>query len=347
MDRSALSRRVREIAADCGFSSVGIAAPGPIAPDRLVAWLSHGYQGSMAYLECNSERRLDPSRIMSDVGSVVSLALDYRDPEWAPDYENPRRGSVSRYALGRDYHRILEKKLKSFMEGLTAVEPNVKGRWYVDTGPVLEKVWGARAGIGWIGKHTNLISRRRGSWFFLAEVFLNLDLEPDTPVSDFCGSCTRCIDACPTRAIVEPYVLDARRCISYLTIELREEIPVELRPAMGNLVFGCDICQEVCPWNEKADPSGDPDFHDVGRDYSLESLSRLTPEAFARVFQGSAVKRSKWRGFMRNVAIAMGNSGRSEFIPHLRRLVECGDELVAGHALWALEQLEFVASDPK
>ncbi len=328
------------MAASCGFNAVGIGDAEPIAPDRLVTWLSRGYQGRMEYMERNSPRRLDPSEVLEDVRSVVSLALDYADPDWVPAYDDAGQAVVSRYALGRDYHRVLEAKLKRFMTGLAEFEPEVQGRWYVDTGPVLEKVWGARAGIGWMGKHTNLISRRRGSWFFLAEVFLNLELEPDAPIGDFCGSCSRCIDACPTQAIVEPYVLDASRCISYLTIELRDDIPVELRPAMGNLVFGCDICQDVCPWNEKTGTAGTtPEFRDGGRDYSLESLSRLTPEEFARIFQGSAVKRTKWRGFLRNVAVAMGNSGRREFIPHLRRLLDCGDEVVSRHAAWALERL--------
>lgn len=340
MDRTALTQKVRDIASDCGFSSVGIALSEPIVPNRLTSWLTRGYQGRMEYMNRNSERRLDPSVVMSNVRSVVSLALDYRDPERIPPYEDPGQGVVSRYALGRDYHRVLVEKLRRFMNDLTRVEPQAKGRWYVDTGPVLEKVWGARAGLGWIGKHTNLISRRRGSWFFLAEVFLNLDLEPDAAVADSCGSCTRCIDACPTRAIVEPYVLDARRCISYLTIELREDIPEELRSAMGNLVFGCDICQDICPWNEKFGHSGDPEFRETGRDYSLESLSRLTPQEFSRVFQGSAVKRAKWSGFLRNVAVAMGNSKRPEFIPHLQRLLESPDEMVARHAAWALEQLK-------
>ncbi len=340
MDPAGLSRKVRAAAEACGFDSVGISRPDSIDPTHLVSWLKRGYQGRMQYLEKNTTRRLEPAQILEEVRSVVSLSLDYWDPDWSPAYDDPERGVVSRYAVGRDYHRVLEKKLRAFLEELKQIVPGVTGRWYVDTGPVLEKVWGARAGIGWMGKHTNLIARNGGSWFFLAEMFLNLELEPDVPVADFCGSCSRCIDACPTDAIVEPYVLDARRCISYLTIELREDIPLELRPSLGNLIFGCDICQEVCPWNQKSRRAGHAEFRDSGRDYSLESLSRLTPEDFSRVFEASPVKRTKWRGLMRNVAVAMGNSGRVEFIPHLRRLLDCGDAIVARHAAWALEKLE-------
>lgn len=340
-----LSRRVRELAREAGFSDVGISRPDPIPSDRLAGWLSRGYQGRMSYLERHSDRRLDPSEIMNDVRSVVSLAIDYLDPDWDPPYQDPTRGVFSRYALSEDYHRVLERKLDRFMAALIAFEPEARGRWYVDTGPVLEKVWGARSGIGWMGKHTNLIARRRGSWFFLAEVFLNLDLVPDEPIPDYCGSCTRCIDACPTEAIVEPYVLDASRCISYLTIELREDIPIELRPAIGNLVFGCDICQEVCPWNAKSAQPGREEFRAVGREDSLEFLSRLTPLEFSRLFRGSAVKRAKWRGLMRNVAVAMGNSGRPYFIPHLRQLLDCGDDLVRRHAAWALARLSRVGDE--
>ena len=292
----------------------------------------------MAYLTRGREKRLDPSLVLEDIRSVVSVALDYHS-DWEPPYHDVSRGVVSRYALGRDYHRVLERRLKALLESVCGLDPTIRGRVYVDTGPVMEKVWAARAGLGWIGKHTNLISKERGSWFFLGEILLTAALDPDTPVSDHCGSCTRCIEVCPTEAIVDPYVLDARRCISYLTIELKGAIPREFRGSMGNLIFGCDLCQDVCPWNRKAVGGGAHEFREPGRDYSLRELSTLGPEEFSRTFTASPVKRAKWRGFMRNVAIAMGNSGSREYVPDLERLLRAGDPMVAEHAAWALEKI--------
>jgi epoxyqueuosine reductase len=338
VDRSELTRRVREAAFEQGFSAVGVATASTLPRDELETWLARGYHGEMAYLARGREKRLDPSLVVEDIRSVVSVALDYLS-DWEPPYHDGSRGVVSRYALGRDYHRVLERRLEALFESVCGLDPTIRGRVYVDTGPVMEKVWAARAGLGWIGKHTNLISKERGSWFFLGELLLTAALDPDPPVADHCGSCTRCIEVCPTEAIVDPYVLDARRCISYLTIEFKGAIPREFRGSMGNLIFGCDLCQDVCPWNRKAVGGGAHEFREPGRDYSLRELSRLTPEEFSRTFTGSPVKRAKWRCFLRNVAIAMGNSGSREYVPDLERLLRAGDPMVAEHAAWALEKI--------
>jgi epoxyqueuosine reductase len=215
----------------------------------------------------------------------------------------------------------------------------VEGLVYVDTGPILEKYWAAQSGLGWIGKHTNLISRTIGSWFFLGEIILNLDLEPDSPLPDHCGTCTACIDACPTSAIVEPYVLDSRRCISYLTIELREDTPVDLRPRLGNLVFGCDICQDVCPWNRKVAEAASDDFGRTDSSRSLKQLARITPEEFRDHFNRTPLKRCQWRGFMRNVATALGNEGDDGSVFELAGLLNSDDAMVRRHAAWALKQI--------
>ncbi|GAB4238258.1 MAG: tRNA epoxyqueuosine(34) reductase QueG [Acidobacteriota bacterium] len=335
MDKAALTARVKAEALQASFDAVGVAAAGPVPGATFDEWLARGYHGTMAYLERNRERRLDPRQILPGARSVLCVALDYGSRH-RDDFQDPAVGRVARYARGRDYHRVMGRRLKRLWRRLATLLPDCRARWFVDTGPVLEKYWAWRAGLGWPGKHTNLLSRDRGSWFFLGVMFLTAELEPDEPSADFCGTCRRCIEACPTQAIVEPYVLDARRCISYLTIELREAIPEGLRSGMGNWVFGCDICQEVCPWNRRAPEEGDPAFAEVPRDYRLSRLAGLSSQEFDREFQGSAVRRAKWSGFLRNVAVALGNSGRPEARPLLTRLVRSGPDLVREHAAWAL-----------
>ncbi len=340
MDKGVLSQNIKGKARETGFDAVGIAPIGLVPGNRLLAWLARGYHGRMAYLARNLEKRLDPSLILPGARSVVCCALCY------PHDEAPVSGSVtarvSHYARGEDYHEVLAAKLEGVLAYVRQLTPGVQGKVYVDTGPVLEKWWAAQAGIGWPGKHTNLLSRELGSWFFLGELILDLELEYDTPVQDYCGTCTRCIDACPTEAIVAPYVLDASRCISYLTIELREEIPADLRNPVGDMVFGCDICQQVCPWNSKAPEIDHRDFlpaEDLAA-RSLRDFARLTPEQFRERFRKSPVSRAKWRGFMRNVAIALGNAGDPSAIPELERLLQCDDELVREAAAWALAQIQ-------
>ena len=346
MEPDSLKQEIRREAEALGFSAVGFAHFERIPGERLETWLEKGYQGKMAYLERNIEKRLDPSQILADVKTIICLRMDYyRSPDRADSHR--LEGMVSRYAVGEDYHFVMEKRLKELLRRIQEVSPSTIGKAYVDTGPVLEKYWAAEAGLGWIGKHTNLIAKKAGSWFFLGEILVDAEIEPDRAMVDHCGSCTRCIEACPTRAIVEPYVLDGRRCISYLNIELREDIPVELRPAVGNLVFGCDICQEVCPWNREPARSEYEGFGSSSRALDLKELARLTPEKFNEVFRRTPLKRAKWRGLLRNVAVAMGNSGGREVVPELRLLLRCGDEMVERHAAWALERLLLKPQQPK
>lgn len=340
MDKVELTRRVKSKAEELGFAAVGIAPVSAIPEDRLNAWLAREYHGTMSYLERNTERRLDAGKILPGARSIISVAANYLHPKEMP-YDQPARGVISRYAAGDDYHRVIEQRLQELLDFIGELEPEVQGKLYVDTGPVLDKYWASRSGIGWLGKHTNILSRQLGSWFFLGEILLDRELEYDAPGLDFCGSCTRCIDACPTAAIVEPYVLDSRRCISYLTIELREDIPEEFRKTMGNLIYGCDICQEVCPWNREAPTSSIEEFapREINQAPELRELARMEREDFPQRYRDSAVKRTKWRGLMRNVAVAMGNSGDPEMIPELVGLLNTEDSMIRRHAAWALARI--------
>ena len=236
---------------------------------------------------------------------------------------------------------MLEGRLEKLLAFIRQLQPTAQGRYYVDTGPVMDKYWAVQSGLGWLGKHTNVLSRQAGPWFFLGEILTDVELDYDQPGGDFCGSCTRCIDACPSQAIVDEYLLDSRRCISYLTIELRNEIPQDLREPMGNLIFGCDICQDVCPWNRQAPLSRLDEFapRPINRNPELRRLARMTREEFPRLYRKSPIKRTKWRGLMRNVAVAMGNSRDPGMLPELRRLARCGDPLVESHAEWAIRQI--------
>ena len=252
------------------------------------------------------------------------------------------KGWISRYAWGDDYHSILKHNLEKLLEFIQNESPTpVAGKVCVDTVPILEKIYGKYAGFGWIGKNTCLLNPSYGSWFFLGEILLNLDLEYDPPVPDRCGTCTRCLAACPTKALVAPYILDARRCISYLTIELKNSIPQELRPAIGKNIFGCDRCQEVCPWNQKAEVPEYSPFSPRAQLYQpdLEWLLTLSTEAFSQVFKHNPVKRAKLRGLLRNTAVAIGNSGNSTFIPLLENMSARTEPLVQTHITWALQQL--------
>lgn len=342
MERAELTRRVKAEARRLGFDAVAVAAVSKVAENPLREWLRRRFHGEMGYMERHFEKRTDPGRVVEGARSIVSLALNYYHPYRLP-YGDPTRGAISRYASGDDYHDVILDRLKRLYEFVGTISPaGVRGRYYVDTGPVLDKAWASRAGIGWIGKHTNAIAKRRlGSWFFVAEMILNLDLEPDAPATDHCGTCTRCIEACPTNAIVAPYLLDSRRCISYLTIELRGDIPDEFREPMGNLIYGCDICQDVCPWNRKVDHSSVDEFapRALNRSPKLTELAAFGEEDFRREFRGSPVKRAKWRGLMRNVAVAMGNSGDKATVPALARLLQVDDPMVRRHAAWGLAQV--------
>ncbi len=322
-------------------------------------WLGRGHAGEMRYL--HDPRRESPQSAFPDAKSVIVCALNYNThhphstdtPIKNSDEESPR-GWISRYAWGTDYHEILGAKLEALITAMRAeFAESFDAKHYVDTGPIHERAAAHHAGLGWLGKNTLLINPEIGSWIFLGVILTTLDLAPSlSPAQalppDLCGQCTLCIDACPTGAIVEPYVLDARRCISYLTIELRGAIPGDLRPPMGRHVFGCDICQDVCPWNRRAPSGTESSFapRDGLLSPDLEWLASLSEEEFRKVFQGSPVKRAKWRGLIRNACVALGNSGVNPGTPaHARvskllsRLATSDDALVAEHARWAIARL--------
>jgi len=340
----AIKKRIREEALSLGFGAVGFAAAceSPHA-GRLTAWLEAGHHGTMRWMARDPARRSDPRAVLPRAGTVVSVSIPYYRGDWpAGTGDDAPRGRIARYAWGRDYHKRIRRRLKLLARAILAQCPDARWLAYVDTGPMLDRAWAERAGIGWIGKNTNVILQGRGSWSFLGEILTDLKLEPDPPARNHCGTCARCIDACPTRAIVGPYQLDARRCISYLTIEHRGAIPLELRPAIGTRIFGCDDCQEVCPWNRFAVKTEDPEF--LGRPGQetpeLIPLLSLDEESFRARYQGTAVLRAKRSGFVRNVAVALGNLGdRRSVGPLARALSEDPEPVVRGHAAWALGRI--------
>ena len=340
----AIKKRIREEALSLGFGAVGFAAASesPHA-GRLTAWLEAGHHGTMRWMARDPARRSDPRAVLPRAGTVVSVSIPYYRGDWpAGTGDDAPRGRIARYAWGRDYHKRIRRRLKLLARAILAQCPDARWLAYVDTGPMLDRAWAERAGIGWIGKNTNVILQGRGSWSFLGEILTDLELEPDPPARNHCGTCARCIDACPTRAIVGPYQLDARRCISYLTIEHRGAIPLELRPAIGTRIFGCDDCQEVCPWNRFAVKTEDPEF--LGRPGQetpeLIPLLSLDEESFRARYQGTAVLRAKRSGFVRNVAVALGNLGdRRSVGPLARALSEDPEPVVRGHAAWALGRI--------
>jgi epoxyqueuosine reductase len=345
-----LTRRIKARARELGFDLVGV-APVHDSPELAFfdRWLDAGYAGEMHYLQRNQERRRDIQKVLPGAQSVVVCGLNYdTDCAYSTDVNDRERGWIARYAWSGDYHDLMQEKLWQLRAYVVELAPQTAGKLYVDTGPLVERVYAKYAGLGWFGKNTCLLDKRLGSWLFLGELILTMPLEYDRPTADHCGTCTRCIDACPTDAILEPYVLDSRRCISYLTIELKGAIPEELRPQMGHHVFGCDICQDVCPWNRKrhftAAPGLQPRAWQVHP--RLEELARLTPQAFKQRFRGTALERTKRRGLLRNVCVAMGNSGNREFMPLLETLLEDDEKLVRQHAAWALDRLREGDSEP-
>ncbi len=295
----------------------------------------------MEWLARNSSKRLDPQLVLPGVRSVVTLAVSYAVPD-RPRAEDPSRGVVARYARYRDYHDVLAEPLRELAALLDVLGgPGARSLWYVDTGPILERDLAQRAGLGFVGKHTNLISRRLGNWFFLAEILTTLELEPDAPEGNRCGRCTRCLEACPTGALPAPFTLDARRCISYLTIELKGSIPEALRPLIGNRIYGCDDCLAACPWNRFAQEASLLKAHareDLAEPDLLELLG-LDAAAFKARFAGSPVLRTKRRGLLRNVCVALGNVGGPEALPALERAASDPEPLIAEHAAWAAGQI--------
>jgi epoxyqueuosine reductase len=367
---STLKQSIIEEARRLGFVLAGVTTPEP--PPHASAferWLAQGRHASMDYLatDRSRQRRGDPRLILPECKSILVLAVPYSPPtpSLPPANASTERlpsGTVSThleevapqgaegaariaaYARGDDYHQVLPPRLEALVRFIEAQAGHpVENRWYTDTGPVLERDLAQRAGLGWIGKNTCLISPQHGSYFLLAEILLDLALQPDAPfTTDQCGTCTRCIEACPTDCILSDRTIDAGRCISYLTIELKEEIPADLRPRIGDWVFGCDICQQVCPWNRFAAPQGDPDLqsHEDNAEPQLIRELQTLPSEFNRRFKHSPVQRSKRRGYLRNVAVALGNTGTPDDLPALEKALHDPEPLVREHAAWAIERIK-------
>jgi len=323
-----------------GFQLVGAAPAGP-SPEALFypEWLERGYAGDMQYLERQKASRLDIRQIMPDAQSVIVCAVNYNTDRPKTPLDRARAW-ISRYAWGEDYHETLQKKLRDLAAWVEATYGG-STRAYVDTGPLIERVFAKYAGVGWFGKNTCIINQKIGSWIFLGCIVTNLPLETGTPAPDRCGTCTRCIDACPTQAIVAPYILDSRRCIAYLTIELRGEIPEDLREGVGHHLFGCDICQDVCPWNRKAPVSDAPEFQPKPGLFwpELERLLDMQEDEWLQLIRGTSLKRTKVKGLLRNLMIVAGNSGLSVLRPKLQRFLQHADAEVRKHAKWALDRL--------
>jgi epoxyqueuosine reductase len=341
MNRSVLSELIRDEARRLGFFKLGL-APATLLPTagKFRSCLAQGLHGAMAYIERQAAKREDPRLVFPNARSVLVAAMNYCTGDALS--ADPLKGRISRYAWGDDYHSTVMARLRKLLEFIRSRESSAEGLCYVDTGPVMEKMWGAQTAIGWMGKHTNLISRDQGSWFFLGTILLNIELECDSKEKDFCGKCTRCIRACPTGAIVAPYVLDSRLCISYLTIELRGPIPRNLRSLIGNRIYGCDDCQEVCPWNRFAVKTPEREFYPREGNFmpELQQLVGMSPEQFSRRFKNSSMRRVKRDGFIRNVVVALGNSRSHEAVAPLGMALQDESALVRSHAAWALGQIQ-------
>jgi epoxyqueuosine reductase len=343
VDFARLTADIKIWGRELGFQQVGIADIDlSDAETHLLSWLDQGRHGEMTYMQAHGSRRSRPQELVPGTLRVISVRLDYL-PGKAIDSEivlrHPELGFVSRYALGRDYHKVLRHRLQKLADRIQAQVGPFRYRAFTDSAPVLEKALAEKAGLGWIGKHTNLIDQDTGSWFFIGELYTDLPLPVDPPSPNHCGTCHACLDICPTRAIVAPYKLDARRCISYLTIELRGSIPVELRSLVGNRIYGCDDCQLVCPWNRFARPSSEPDFaprHGLDAP-ELTELFLWTEKEFLKRTEGSAIRRIGYECWLRNIAVALGNAPKHETIIHaLEVRAEYPSELVREHVRWAL-----------
>ena len=336
-----LTQEIRAHAKRCGFDALGISRAEKLDErNGLREWLAREHHGEMRWMGVDPEKRINPLRVLVESRSVIALALNYYAP--AQHSNRLEHGKISRYAWGEDYHSVLKNRLAQLAAWIAGSQPTARGLYYCDTGPIMDKAWAHKSGLGWIGKHSNLITRNLGSWVFLGEILLNLDLDYDVESRNYCGKCHRCIDACPTKAIVAPYVVDARLCISYLTIELRGAIPRKLRPLIGTRIFGCDDCQDVCPWNRFAQPSEEKAFYPDPQNVApvLIDLMRMTEAEFRERFRNSAVRRAKYRGFLRNVAVALGNTWNPSAIPVLSSaLLRHSEPLVRAHAAWALGEI--------
>ena len=354
LSQTAISELVKQAAVYLGFDLAGIAPVKQFGElDYFPEWIAAGHNGDMKYLESRTEsgelKRSSIQRAAPWAKSVIVCALNYNtDQPYSTEFHDPSRGWISRYAWGqRDYHDVILPKLRDLEAKVreAANEANTRFWSYVDTGPIVERVLAQYAGIGWVGKNTCIIDEELGSWLFLGVILTSLEFEPDLPAPDRCGTCTRCLEACPTNAFIDAYKLDASKCISYLTIEKRGSLPEDLRAGMKNHVFGCDICQDVCPWNNRTNrPAAITDKSEFQPRPSLinpqlEKLATLTEDEFRELFRASPIKRTKRTGIRRNAVVAIGNSGDRSFVPLLQRLSEDEDPVVAEHARWALERL--------
>jgi epoxyqueuosine reductase len=337
---------IRALARECGFELAGVARAEPVEERRWYhEWAEAGYAGEMRYLtDRRAGVRDDPRNLLPSARSVICVGKLYNTPSPYSTAFNPgERAWISRYAWGDDYHDEMRRGLER-LEALVRERAGtiLLSKICVDTAPLLERSYARLAGLGWIGKNTCLINQQTGSWYFLGELLVSIEIAPDSPPPDRCGTCRRCIDACPTEAIVRGgpgYTVDSRLCISYLTIELRDAVPEPIRGAMGSHVFGCDICQDVCPWNRRAPATNEAAWQPREFSPPLQKLAALEEGEFRAMFRGMPVTRARYRGFLRNVAIAMGNRALPEFRAPLEKLAASGDPLVAEHAGWALEQL--------
>ncbi len=301
MVKSQYTNLIKEEAKRLGFLSCGISKAEFLEEEapRLEKWLNQNMYGEMQYMENHFDKRLDPTKLMEGSKSVISLLLNY----YPSETQNPESYKISKYAYGTDYHYVIKDKLKSLLHFIQGEIGEVHGRAFVDSAPVLDKAWAAKSGLGWIGKHSNLLTQQLGSFYFIAELIVDLELEYDSPVTDHCGTCTACIDACPTEAIVEPYVVDGSKCISYFTIELKNEIPTEFQGKFDDWMFGCDVCQDVCPWNRFSKSHNEPLFNPNQEllSFSKKDWEEITEDVFKKVFKKSPVKRTKFQGFRRNI----------------------------------------------
>ncbi|NLH71436.1 MAG: tRNA epoxyqueuosine(34) reductase QueG [Verrucomicrobia bacterium] len=351
--KAAVRRCAAELGFDlCGFTTADVLERAPL----FLRWLAEGYQGGMAYLARNAQRRIDPQAVLPGAKSAIALAVSYADESrrdsafdaserGRPTLESRESGVtglVARYARFEDYHAVIGTRLEVLIDFVNKLGgAGTESIGYVDSGPVLERDLAWRAGLGFVGKHTNLIGRMLGNWFFIAEIITTIEVEPDTPEPNRCGRCRRCIDACPTGAIVAPFKLDARRCISYLTIELRGSIPTDLRPLIGDKIFGCDVCLEACPWNRFAKCGGLMSRHRWCRDGRLDLIKVLCLDEseFRACFGNTPIARAKLAGLKRNACVALGNTGDARSLPALEKLIMDSNDVVSEHARWAVERI--------
>jgi epoxyqueuosine reductase len=335
---------IRERALALGFDACRFTTASP--PDHAAEfqrWLDAGCHGEMGYLQRNADKRIDPARVLAEARTIITLAVSYNVDEAPPATKEGLTGQIARYARFSDYHAVMGERLKTLAHFVDEIGAGAgRSLWYVDTGPLLERDLAQRAGLGFAGKHASLISRKFGNWIFLAEIITTLEIEPDAPEKNRCGSCRRCIDACPTAAITAPFQLDARRCISYLTIELKGSIPEEFRAAIGTRIYWCDDCLAVCPWNRFAKEGAlmRPHYRGELAAPDLIELLALNEAGFKKRFAGTPMLRAKRRGFLRNVCVALGNSGDARALPALARAVEDAEPLIAEHAQWAVNRIK-------